>query len=148
MKGQHFTDREIQEYAFEGSAYEPAVIEHLQSCVMCSMKVENYKKIFHGIMEQSTVGFDFDLSTLVTSQIAKTQVIKSHAGLFRLISIIVAIAAGLLVYLYGAYVSTLFSSISGMGLYLVITTASILLIFLGIDVYQKYERKLNMLDFY
>lgn len=144
MKGNHLTDQEIQEYAFSSLGHLQPVIEHLQQCDMCLLKVKNYQQILIGIKEQPKAEFDFNLSALVISQVTTKRAANSNATLFWIAGIIILVITG---YMCGVYLSSRFPGISSMTFNLVIITASALLIFQAMEIYRTYKRQLEILDF-
>ena len=148
MKEKHLTDQEIQEHALGTPGYASTFTEHLQTCEACSLKVESYKQVFVGIKRQAAAEFDFDLSALVISKIDEKGMAQSSINLFWLWGIAATIPLLLVVYSFGAYLSALFTSVPDMGFYVAASTALVLLIFLGNEIYQKYKRQLNSLDLY
>lgn len=144
MTGNHLTDQEIQEYAFSSAGHLLPVIEHLQQCDMCSLKVKNYQQILISIKGQPKAEFDFNLSALVISQVVSKRTANPNATLFWIAGIIALVITG---YLCGVYLSARFPGISSMTFYLVIITASALLIFQATEIYRTYKRQLDVLDF-
>jgi hypothetical protein len=144
MKANHLTDPEIQVYALTSEGTELPATKHLEQCDMCSLKVKNYQQILIGIKGQSKAEFDFNLSELVIAQVSPKRA-SSNATLFWVAGIISLLITG---YLCGIYLSALFPGISPITFYLVFIPASALLIFQGTEIYQKYKKPFDTLDFY
>ena len=144
MKTQHLSDENIQEYAL-GKSHEKSVTDHLHGCAVCKTKIEVYQNIITGIKEQSPAEFDFNLSELVTIKIEQKGSAYSNVfWLFVLSGIGVMVIT---VFFFGKHIANLFSGVSEMASYLVVTTAVVLLLFQGMEIVRKYKRQMAAINF-
>ena len=144
----HLTDEAVQQYALDSPGCEPKVIEHVQSCEECKLKVEAYQLLFTGIKEQPQPSFDFNLSELVLAQLCSSESRLPDSFLVYSLAFVVILLAGTLSYVFRGYLLSLFVGISPLLTYLIATTAIIVLTALGADMYKTYQKKMRLLDFY
>jgi hypothetical protein len=64
------------------------------------------------------------------------------------ILLVISIVPGGLLYLFGKEVWGIFSGFSGMMLWMLVTSAALILLFQGMEVYRKYQRKIDALNLY
>jgi hypothetical protein len=149
MKTNHLLESEIQQYSLDRLNCKKQIIDHIQSCETCREKAEAYTVIFSTIKDQPEPAFDFDLTEMVMQQLpqAKPKVIVDKTMIFVL-SFITIIAVGFTVAFFWSYFSELMTKITPMLIYLVITCVVSLMLFLGIDLYKDYNRKLKILNYY
>ena len=144
MKTQHLSDETIQEFVLSKSD-ERSVLGHIQRCDACKAKVDVYRNVIAGINEQTCAEFDFNLSELVLNKIEKKE--ESYSSVLWLFAIlgigIMVIAA----FIFGRYITNLFSGVSEMVSYLVITTALVFLLFQGMEIIRKYKRQMAAVNF-
>lgn len=140
----HPNDEELQDYALN-SKCRSETIEHIRECTKCSLKVANYKLIFAEIVLQETPVFDFDLNKLVIGKLPKQNIKYSFEKYFSFIAagIIVLTFVSLLYFLINK-----FSTLKPLVICLTIITATFVTVFLAIDMYKKYNDKINTLNFY
>jgi predicted anti-sigma-YlaC factor YlaD len=149
MKTNHLLESEIQQYSLDKLNSDKQIINHVHSCEACREKVEAYTVIFETIKDQPEPAFDFDLTDMVMQQLPqpKSKVIVDKIMIFVL-SFIALIAVGFTVVFFWSYFSELVSTIAPMLIYLVITSVVSLMLFLGIDLFKDYHRKLKILNYY
>jgi len=143
MKNEHLAEIEIQEYILSSSPTIGSAFEHLQVCPKCRSKAEIYRQLILGIQAQDSPAFDFDLSASVMSKITEK---KTNTSYFPLIWIFVSIAIGAILassYFFGQFFSVKLTDISSM---LVVTTATILLLFQGLELIRNYKNQMKALD--
>jgi hypothetical protein len=148
MITKHLTEEEIQQYALDRSDCETKVIEHIHSCEECKLKAAAYQLLFTGIKEQPQPSFDFDLSELVLEQLRPSESKMPDSFLVYLLSFVVILLAGTLLYIFRGYLLNLFVGITPLLIYLIVATAIIVLAALCVDMYKTYQRKMRQLDFY
>jgi hypothetical protein len=144
MKTQHLSDEIIQEFVLSKS-HERSVVEHLQGCESCKAKIDLYQYLITGIKEQSHAEFDFNVSELVMNKIEqKDAAYSSVLWLFAILGIGIMVITALL---FGRHIANLFSGVSEMVSYLVITTALVFLLFQGMEIVRKYNRQIAAVNF-
>ena len=73
MITKHLSDFDIQQWVLDKSNCDANIIEHIQECEHCKMKVETYQLLFSEIKEQPKPAFDFNLSEIILPQISPAQ---------------------------------------------------------------------------
>jgi hypothetical protein len=157
MIDKHLDDLDIQQFVLDKANCGLDVVAHMNQCSQCQTKVETYKLLFTEIKEQPKPVFDFDLSAAVLKQVTTKKSKFSLNSLPGYLVIFSALAAiGIPSYLYKTKITHFFktyilgiaSGISSVVIYLVIITFLIFLIFQFIEMYKKYQRKIDDLNFY
>lgn len=149
MTNKHLNDADIQHYVLQKTNCDVEIIEHIQHCTNCKIKVEQYRLLFDGIKVQQKPIFDFNLAELVTEQLPKRQQKVSNENSFFYIIVLIAILfVCILFYLFGNNLLNLFWGITPKLIGLIITTVTSLLVFLCIDMYKKYQTQMQALNFY
>ena len=157
MISKHLSDADIQQYVSDKTYCGADTIAHILECEHCRAKAETYRLIFSGIKQQPKPSFDFDLSGLILTQISPAKpafLLNSLQG--YLVAIIAVAVFGMGGYMYRAhalrlfkkYILSIVSGISPVVISLVITTALTILIFQSIELFKKYQRKIDDLNFY
>ena len=149
MINNHLTDFEIQEIALYKNTCLEEAAKHISTCASCKIKVEQYELIFQGIKSQVEPSFNFNLSTLVLNAIPETsQNDLSEKSITYVISLVtIPILCGIM-FLLKLSLSNLLSTISPMMIYLVITSVLSLSVFLFIEMYLKYKKQMQSLNFH
>ncbi|MDP4263614.1 MAG: hypothetical protein Q8941_13895 [Bacteroidota bacterium] len=149
MTDKHPADNEIQQYVLEISACEAKIVEHVEACEECKSKVAAYQLLFTGIREQPGPAFDFNLEKMVLAQLAPPKTKRSPENFYLYLFVMLGIAlTGTVLYIYRSYVAGLFEGIAPLSIYLIVTTVSIILIALIIDMYKNYQKKMKALNLY
>jgi hypothetical protein len=157
MTQQHLSDADIQQWVLDKQQCAPEIITHMNICEHCQVKAETYQLLFSEIKQQPKPVFNFDVSELVLPQLSHQSLESSGSRfLYYLIACFAVAAIGVSAYLYRIQLNRLFkkyvldisSGVSKGALYLLITTALTILIFQSIELYKKYQRKINDLNFY
>ena len=144
----HLTDDEVQQYVVEKQHCEVKIVEHINSCEVCSAKVEVYQLMIKGIKQQSQPAFDFDLSKIVLQKLpsSKTSIANDYALIWIFSFMGIAFLGGT-IYFFQSYFD-LFEGIKIIFIYLIIITAVSVLAYLFIDMYKKYKHGMKVLDLY
>jgi hypothetical protein len=149
MKALHLTDEEIQEYILNKSAMDLSTNEHVSTCEECTAKVANYQLFFAAIKQQPQPAFDFDLAELVMAKLPAPKPVTAPGNSFIYIFVMVALAStGAALYYFRTFIASLFTSITPLLIYLTAVTLITLAVFLSMDMYKNYHRKMKALDFY
>ena len=149
MTNKHLNDIEIQQYILEKANCDTDIVEHMQHCTNCEAKAAEYNLIFDEIQQQAKPIFNFNPADLVVAQLPKAQYTGSNGrSFFYFIIFIVLFSVCTIFYLFGNNLQNLLLGTKPILTGLIITTVTILLIFLCIDMYRKYQAKMNALNFY
>ena len=147
MISMHVSDLDIQRYIFDKANCTDHIIEHMDLCPGCKAKADTYRFLFSEINLQTKPAFDFDLPGVVLQRIAHQK--PAFATNSPLVWLLAAISIGSIIvtnYLFGKYLVSMFAGISSMTMFLLITTATMLLIFYGSEMFRKYKRLMETLD--
>jgi hypothetical protein len=149
MTNKHLNNDEIQQYVLQKAECDVDIMEHIQHCTICKMKAAQYNLLFEGIKQQEKPVFDFNLADLVIDQLPKAQHKVSYERSFSYFIIFIAVVLGCIVfYLFGNNLLSLFRGITPILVGLIITTVTSFLVFLCIDMYRKYQTRMDALNFY
>lgn len=148
MKTTHLTEEEIQQYVLDETVASIAVIEHIHSCKQCKEKASAYQLLFSGLQQQPQASFDFNLEELVMFQLPlpAPKPVRENVLIYVFIAAAAAIV-GFALYYFREYVTTLFENIASAFIYLVLTAFITISVFLIIDMYKSYKKKMHILDF-
>jgi len=149
MKTEHLSEIEIQQFALDKANCEKNIIDHIALCQKCMVKAANYQLMFSGIKQDPKPVFDFDLAVLVLKQIPKTQTsVSSNFFFFYFLVAVTMGSIGIAGYIFRAYLSRIFTGILPIVMYLIIITAAAILVFQAIELYKKYQKKMQSLNSY
>ena len=148
MINKHLSDEEIQEYVLNKTASQKNIVEHIALCESCKTKVANYKLLFAEISQQPTSSFDFNLSDLVLQQLPQPKP-RNVFGDFVIyfLAFVAASAIAFAGYFFRKNIENVFAGISVFFMYIIIIATVVIMIFKSIELYKKYQQKINMLDF-
>jgi len=92
--------------------------------------------------------FDFDLASLVLEQLPqpKPESARNEALVYCLVFAAFG-SLGIPVYLYHEYVAKMFAQALPAAMDLAIGTTILILLFLGIEMYRTYKRRMNALNY-
>ncbi|MEB2774688.1 hypothetical protein SYJ56_05190 [Algoriphagus sp. D3-2-R+10] len=148
MTAEHLSDNDIQLYVLDKINCTDTIIEHVDMCPSCKAKADTYQLLFSVIKQQSKPTFEFEFSGLVLSRLTDQEPANSKAtSLFWPIAFIGVCSICVTGYLFGQHLINMFLSVSAISMYLVFTAAITLICFQGIEMINKYKRKINKLDF-
>lgn len=148
MINKHLSDEEIQEYVLNKTTSSKKIIEHVALCESCKTKVANYTLLFAEISQQPASSFDFNVSDLVLQQLPETKP-NNLFGSF-IIYFLAFIAAGAIAfagYFFRKSIENVFAGISVFFMYIIVIATVVIMIFKSMELYKKYQQKINMLDF-
>jgi hypothetical protein len=157
MTDNHLADADIQEFVLDKANCSLDVAAHIHQCAQCQAKAETYKLLFSEIKEQSKPVFDFDLSAAVLKQVVIEKPkfsLNSLPGYLVILSALAAIGISSYVYklkiihFYKTYILGVVSGVSSLVIYLMVITFLIFVIFQCIEMFKKYQRKIDDLNFY
>ncbi len=148
MINNHLSDTEIQQFVLDKPSCGSNIIDHIYVCDSCKAEADTYQLLFSAIQQQERPAFDFDLPGLVLSQIGQPVKSKSSSRILVVLFIFIATSfisvAG---WLFRDYFLTMFSGITSMAIYLTLTVAVTFLLFQGIEMYKKYQKQMDALNF-
>ena len=148
MTNKHLNDIEIQQYILEKTNCDTDIVEHMQHCTNCEAKAAEYNLIFDEIQQQAKPIFNFNLADLVVAQLPKPQPkVAKEKWVFYFIIFIAVFSVCAIFYLFGNNLQNLLFGTKPILTGLIITTVAILLVFLCIDMYRKYQAQINALNF-
>jgi len=148
MTNKHLNDIEIQQYVLEKTNCDTDIVEHMQHCTNCEAKAAEYNLIFDEIQQQAKPIFNFNLADLVVAQLPKPQPkVAKEKWVFYFIIFIAVFSVCAIFYLFGNNLQNLLFGTKPILTGLIITTVAILLVFLCIDMYRKYQAQINALNF-
>jgi hypothetical protein len=157
MNDRHLSDEDIQCFILDKAGCHPGILAHMQQCTHCSAKAEAYSHLFSAIKEQPKPIFDFDLSAAVLKKLSSEKSafsFNSFPGYLIIFSALagIGVPAFLLkikiVNFFKTYVFSILSGLSTMVICLLLITMMTILLFQFIEMYKKYQRKINDLNFY
>ncbi len=148
MTNIHPHEEEIQNYISD-SNNNLEVIEHILHCKSCSLKAEEYKHLFAEIHQQETAAFKFNLTKLVMEQLPQPKPKFSVDKYLNhtIVSAIVMLCLGLLFFL-APLLSNIFSTIAPILIYLITTVVVCVFVAFFLDMYRKYQKQMNIINFY
>lgn len=146
MINEHLSETIIQQYVLDKSMCDIFVHEHIPVCENCWARVKNYQLLFSEIKEIPKPVFEFDIAGLILTKLPSARG-KFPWPVFTVMTIIIA-GLAIFAYLFDDYLKNIFTGVSMMLLCLIIVSGLIILLFQSIDTYQKYQRKIDSLNFY
>jgi hypothetical protein len=149
MTNNHLNDAEIQQYILQKTQCNIDIVKHVQNCKTCKIKAKQYTLLFEGIKQQENPVFDFNLADLVIGQLPKSRVRVSNDKSFSYFIFFISLfSLCIILYLFRDSLLSLFKGITPILIGLIITSVISISVFLGIDMYKKYQTKLKCLNFY
>ncbi|WP_336516831.1 hypothetical protein [Pollutibacter soli] len=145
MKNNHPIDAEIQQYALLRNECNAEIINHIDHCATCKLKVEQYQLLFSGIEALDAPQFDFDLTRAVMTQLPAPK--SKHEQFIPVIIFLVIAAVGCPVfYVFGKTFLQILSNLKGILSGIIFLTAIVLFTFLYIDQVRSYKNRINKLN--
>jgi hypothetical protein len=146
MNNDHLSEEEIQQYALGGTGLN--TIEHIGSCAICEAKAANYRLIFLEMDQLPQPAFDFDVASLVLAQLPRPETTPDTGERWFYLLIFATLASiSIPVYIYRVYFFKMFTGILPAAMYLVILVTVFILVFQGIEMFRKYQKQLNILNY-
>lgn len=144
----HLTDTQIQQFVFDQSGSADDSKAHIQNCAVCSRRVEEYRLFFGELKMLPEATFDFNLEAIIMEQLPQPSISpKEDKGLLYVFAIICFLSVLSLIYFFGGVLAALFGGVKLLFTALIVTTALCVLIFMGIDMYRMYLKKMKALNF-
>ena len=148
MVANHLSDVEVQQYVVDRQHCEIRIVDHMRLCGDCKLKAEIYQSLVTGITQQAQPTFSFDLSALVVQQLPTPKENASERLLIRLLLCIGIAVIGAGVYFFEGSFVYLFKGVAASLIYRIVITAVTVCIGLFIDMYNKYNNEMKLLDSY
>ncbi|MDF7816585.1 hypothetical protein P1X15_03225 [Runella sp. MFBS21] len=147
MKAPHLSDEEIQTYALRLDTVSEEIHTHIQECELCRQKAQAYQLLFTTLEKPVAPVFDFDLAAEVIQQLPPTETITSDSR-FTSYSVGggVLVGIGMLFFYFFNYPIYLFEGLSSITLSILLTATVGISLFLGYDLYAKYQKQLKVLN--
>jgi len=145
MKIIHLTDQQLEQFIMEPSACNDTIVRHLQHCPRCQNEADSYRVFFRELSHQKEESFDFDLSTLVLTQLKREQPVRASGSVTFTLCILLLIGVGVPL-LYFSVISIVNPNRTGT-IFPWLITCSVFLILMGfgLDNYRIYQKRLLQL---
>ena len=147
MTNIHASEQAIQDYAIEKSGIAEE-IAHIESCADCLSAVKSYRLLFARIQEEPAAAFDFDLSGLVMAKLPNpTPRISADQFIAGFLLLFTGCFIALPVILFRQYILNMFSGISPFFIYITIGSTICILLYKVWEMYQKFRKEMQILNF-
>jgi hypothetical protein len=144
----HLTDAQIQQFVFDQTEVTDDSKVHIQHCAACSRRVEEYRLFFGELKMLPEASFDFNLEAIVMEQLPPSAINpKEDKSLLYGFAIICFLSVLSLIYFFGKELVHLFGGMELLLTGFIVTTALCIGVFLGIDMYRMYLKKMKALNF-
>ena len=148
MKNTHPSENIIQQYTIDKSDCSSEIIDHIESCLHCKAAVENYRLLFSEINNIPSPGFDFDLSALVISHLPWSRPeLSADRFIAGFLIIFICCCIGIPLILFWTYIQNMFSGISSIFIYSILLSASVILSIKLLDMYNKFQKQMRLINF-
>jgi hypothetical protein len=161
MSNAHASDIELQQYVSDKDGCSEGVTAHIEACGDCQAAVAAYRLLFAEIKKQPAPAFDFDVSALLLPQLiahpasegqwqsASGQRITRAGRRFPyLAAALIFLVTGIPVYLLRKNIFYTFTGISSFFLYIILSAALITVLWRVLDMYKKYQQRMDSVHFY
>ena len=148
MKENHISDLAIQQSVFDPQACDSFIFDHLYSCESCRMKAAFYRDEFAMIKEMPRPVFDFDLRGLVLKKLSakRTTLWRASQIIYTLLFISGVIISAY--WFFGKYLHQLFTGFAYLMVYLLLAALVTFLGFQIVEIWRRYQQKIDTLNFY
>lgn len=147
MKNIHASEQAIQDYAIDGSGI-PEEITHIESCTECLSAVKTYQLLFTRIQEEPAAAFDFDVSGLVMARLPKPAPrLSADRFIAGFLLLFIGCFIAMPVIIFRQYILNMFSGIPPVIIYITIGSAICILSYTVWEMYRKYLKEMQMLNF-
>lgn len=148
MTTNHLSETEIQQYVLAKASCEKEIVAHIEVCEGCQAKAATYQLLFAEIKEQPKPAFDFNLSELVLQQLPQAKPKFSFQKFFvYLVAFIAVSAIGIPGYIFWKNITYIFAGVSVFFIWIIIIFTVIIIAFQSIEMYKKYQRQMDVLNF-
>ena len=148
MINSHPKEKEIQEYAINPSACSREIMEHIESCAHCREEMMSYQFLYAGFKQQPRPVFDFDVAALVLPQLASREpLLSADRFIAGFLVVFICSCVGIPVFLFHQYILNMFSGISPFFIYIILGSATVIVLIKTLDLYKKYKNQMSLLNF-
>ena len=148
MNNSHPSESEIHEYVFEKSLAAPSVVAHIESCAFCLEEVKIYQFLISELKQQPAPTFDFNLSELVIPQLVNASpLLKTDRFIAGFLAFFISCFIGVPVVLFRQYILNMFSGIAPFFVYTIIGSALVILVYKTLEMYKKYRKQMQLLNY-
>lgn len=146
MNNGHLSEEEIQEFVLGQGGSED--IEHIGSCLLCSIKATNYQSILAAMNDLPKPAFDFDVASLVIAQLPRQKAEITAGDTWMYLLVFAAIGSLIIpAYLYKDELLKMFNGVLPVALYLIVLAAILILVFQGFEIVRKYRKQMDTLNY-
>jgi len=149
MMNSHPTEKEIQDFVLERSASPPALKEHLESCAICREEVIGYQFLFSELKQAPGASFDFKVSELVLPLLPSAEpLVSADRFVAGFLVLFISCCIGIPVFLFNRNIIHMFSGISPLFIYVILGSASLILLLKTLVIYKKYRAQMQQLNYH
>jgi hypothetical protein len=149
MKLQHPSEELIQQYALGENLEDKIAADHLAACEQCSIAAANYRLLFAAVKQEPEPAFDFNVTELVlhklplpAANIAKN---KAPGNMMMLIAVFFVIVP---LYFFRKFFINVAGGVSSASLLIISVAAIMIVVYRSMDMYKKYQKQLDKLNFH
>lgn len=156
MKDEHLSEEMMHQYALDQGSCGTDVLLHVDTCEYCRESAQTYHLLFAAIKQQPAPVFDFDVSNLVLEKLSKQLPRVNQRPLLYAYALFLIGAISVISYQYRVqlnfllrkYIYSISLGESKRGLYVILAAAFSILIFQAIELFNRYRKKVDDLNFY
>jgi hypothetical protein len=158
MSGRHLSAEELQQYVLNRAACPAESILHVGACPVCQADVAAYALLMEGLGQQPRPAFDFDIAAAVMERLEAEPGIKATPEAemavrsradrpYRYVmAIVIAAVTGIPAWLFWRSAYYVFTDVSAVFLYSILTMASAILLLRVLHIYKKYQHIINIIN--
>jgi len=147
MINEHVSESDIQLYAWTPDAVAKTAIAHIEQCDHCRNAALSYQFIFGEIKDAPKPSFNFDLGSLVLQQLPLKKSASERSSILIWFWICISLLVVVPLYIFQSDLAVLFKGVSIFVIYSLAAAALIILIFRILEIYRRYQRKMDILNF-
>ena len=162
----HPSEIELQRYAMEEAGCTTEVIGHIEQCERCRTSISTYRLLLAGMKQQPRPVFEFEVAELILAQLpasapappigltppirplspAAPAAARKDLVLYILVFGVFALI-GLPFYFFRQDLSKMLTGMLPVAVGLITMTVFLVSLFYGIEMYRKYRKQLNALNY-
>jgi hypothetical protein len=147
MKDQHISEEDIQLFVLDNALFSPEQQQHFDQCGICQGKVNAYKLLFTSVETLPKSSFDFDVVDLVMPVLPEQKKTSFSIPAIATVILLAAGAIALPVILFDYRITGLWKAISPWMISLVLIVSIALIGISLTDMYTRYRRQMQQLNF-
>ncbi len=149
MTTRHLSEEDLQQVALEPAASAPILVDHLQVCSHCRVRLRNYQLLFTQLKAIPQPTLDVDLASLVLAKIDPPKAARLESDWFDYrFGLGLAAGLGSVLYCIGKTLWLTLMAGSPMVVGLMLTTVVIVFGFLLLDQRRSHQRRMKTLSLY